>query len=103
MGKKINLDTVFVPSQDDVVARDIQGELILIPITRGVGDLEDEIYTLNETGKAIWKKLDGNKDLKAVVKELSHEFEAPVDELGKDVLGLAEELLKRKMLVVKSA
>ena len=40
--------------------------------------MEDELYTLNETGKAIWDRLDGRKKLKDVLAELSAEFEAPV-------------------------
>jgi hypothetical protein len=98
MNTKVDLNCVYSPSED-VVARDIQGELIIIPIVSGVGDMEDEIFTLNESGKAIWGKLDGKKSLKEVAKELSLEFETPINELEKDVLGLTEELLKRRMLV----
>jgi len=97
MEVKVNLDTIYVPSED-IVAREVQGEFIIIPITSGVGDLEDEIFTLNETGRAIWDKLDGKRTLKEVAKELSEEFESQ-DEIEKDCTGLAEELLKRKMLV----
>lgn len=98
MKAKISLDAIYIPSED-VVAREIEGELIIVPITSGIGDLEDEIYTLNESGKAIWDKLDGKRSLKDVVDCLSLEFEAPVAEIERDVLGLVEELLKRKMLV----
>jgi hypothetical protein len=38
---------------DDIVSRDIEGELIIVPITSGIGDLEDELYTLNETGNGL--------------------------------------------------
>jgi hypothetical protein len=96
MEPKVNLNVIYVPS-DDVVAREVQGEFIIIPITSGVGD-EDEIFTLNETGRAIWDRLDGKRTLKDIVTGLSEEFEAPLEEIEKDVLGLIEELLKRKML-----
>lgn len=33
------LSKIYKPSED-IVAREIQGELIIIPITSGVGDLE---------------------------------------------------------------
>lgn len=98
MESTANLNTIYKPSED-VVAREVQGEFIIIPITSGVGDLEDEIFSLNETGRAIWNKLDGKKNLKETTKELSSEFEGTIEEIEKDVLGITEELLRRKMLV----
>lgn len=98
MEAQVDLNSIYGPSED-VVAREVQGEFIIIPITSGIGDLEDEIYSLNETGRAIWDKLDGKRSLKDVVDNLSSEFEASPTEMRKDVLGLVEELLKRRMLV----
>jgi len=82
-----------------VVAREIEGELIIVPLVSGTGNLEDELYTLNESGKAIWKKLDGTRNLKTVAEELALEFEASPGEVEEDVMGLTRELLERGMLV----
>lgn len=98
MEKKVDLDTIYIPSKD-VVARDIEGELIIVPIAAGIGDMEDELYTLNDMGRAIWEKLAGEKSLRRVVEELSAEFESSPKEIEKDVLGFVKELLKRKMLI----
>ena len=98
METKVCLDTVYVPSEG-VVAREIEGELIIVPLLAGIGDMEDELFTLNETGRAIWKRLDGKRNLKQVVEELSAEFETPAGEIERDVVGFVEELLKRGMLV----
>jgi len=98
METRVNLKSIYVPSEN-VVAREVQGEFIIIPITSGVGDLEDEIFTLNETGRAIWNRLDGKKTLQGVVKDLEAEFVAGQGQIEKDVLGITEELLKRGMLV----
>lgn len=95
---KTNLNSIYAPSEN-VVARDIQGEFIIIPITSGIGDLEDEIFSLNETGRAIWSKLDGKSKLKDVTAQLSSEFEGSPKKIEQDALGVTEELLKRKMLV----
>lgn len=97
MEPKVSLNAIYAPSED-VVAREVQGELIIIPITSGIGD-GDEIFTLNETGRAIWDKLDSKTSLKEVMDCLSLEFEASGTELEKDVLGLVEELLTKKILV----
>jgi hypothetical protein len=98
MANPINLDSVYGPS-DDIVVREIEGEIIIVPLVAGVGDLEDELYTLNETGRAIWGKLDGRKTLLAVVSELAGEFDAPAGTIEPDVVGLLEELERRKMIV----
>ncbi len=97
MKTEIYLDDVYSIS-DDIVAREIEGELIIVPLVSGIGDMEDELYTLNETGKSIWNKLDGKNKLKDIVKQIEHEFEVSNDEIEKDVLGLIEELKKRRMV-----
>jgi len=98
METNVDINKAYMPSED-IVARQIQGEFIIIPIASGIGDLEDELFTLNETGRAIWGKLDGRRKLKEIAKDLSSEFESSPDEIEKDVTGLAKELLKRRMLV----
>ena len=95
---KVSLDGLYKPSED-IVARNIEGELIIVPLVSGIGDLEDELYTLNETGKAIWDRLDGKQKLREILAELSTEFEAPAGEIEKDLIGLMEELVRRKILV----
>jgi hypothetical protein len=100
MKTRIHLDVAYVPSED-VVAREIEGDLIIVPISAGIGDMEDELYTLNETGKAFWQKLDGKRTLKDVAALLADEFNASLPELEKDVLGFASEMTRRGILVVK--
>ncbi len=89
---------ICMPSTN-IVAREIEGEIVIIPLVSGVGDLEDELYTLNETGRAIWKLLDGKKTLAEVASVLASDFEGSLDEMERDVAGLADELIKRRMLV----
>lgn len=98
MKARVDPDAIYAPSED-IVAREIEGELIIVPLVSGIGDMEDDLFTLNETGRAIWKKLDGEKSLKDVAEELSMEFDAPAGEIEADVIGLVGELLNRRMLV----
>ena len=84
---------------DDVVAREVEGEFLVIPIASGVGDMEDELYSLNECGKAIWDKLDGEKNLDNIKDELVEEYDVASEEMETDILGFVAELLKRKILV----
>ena len=96
----IRLDQVYVPSED-IVAREIEGELIIVPLVAGIGDMEDELFALNDTGKDIWRKLDGKTTLAGVAKALAVEYAAQPQEIERDVVGLVGELVHRKMLVVK--
>jgi hypothetical protein len=96
------MEAVYVPS-DDIVAREIEGELIIVPLVAGIGDMEDELYTMNESGKAIWDRLDGRATLGEVVMALAEVYEAAPDEIERDVRGLVEELVRRRMLVEAAA
>jgi len=96
----ISLDQVYAPS-DDIVAREIEGELIIVPLVAGIGDMEDELFSLNETGKDVWRRLDGRATLAAVASSLATEYSAQRAEIERDVIGLVGELVRRKMLVVK--
>ena len=88
-----------VRHSDDMVARLIEGQLLIVPLVSGVGDLEDELYTLNETGRAIWEKLDGSRTIDDVAREMAREFDVAEEAVRLDVINLVEELLGRKMLV----
>jgi hypothetical protein len=96
----LDLNSICMPSQG-VVAREIEGEIVIVPIAAGIGEAEDELYTLNETGQAIWQKLDGRRTLKDVAASLVRKFTSPLSELETDVLGFASELTQRGILVTK--
>ena len=98
MENNVDTNRTYAPS-DDVVVRVIEGELIIVPLVSGIGNIEDELFTLNKTGRAIWERLDGKKSLKDLARELSTEYEAPEGEIERDLTGLVQELLKRRMLV----
>ncbi|MDO9325108.1 MAG: PqqD family protein [Methanoregula sp.] len=99
MAATIISDSVFQRSED-VVTREIMGELILVPLTSGIGDMEDEIYTFNETGRAIWELLDGRKSVREIARELEALYESPDGEIERDVQGIIAELIRRRMIFV---
>lgn len=93
----VDLNAVYVPS-DEIVAREIEGELIIVPLAAGIGDMEDELFSLNESGREIWSRLDGQRSLEAIAEALAQDYDAPVDEIRQDVQGLLSELLKRHIV-----
>jgi len=70
---------------EDIVAREIAGEMLLVPIRNNLGDLES-IYTLNETGAFIWSQMDGTHTLAEVCAAMQAEFEVSQDEAWADLL-----------------
>ena len=93
-------DAKFVPSEN-IVAREIEGELIIVPLISGIGDLDDELFTMNETGKAIWRMLDGNNTLERIVDTLVKEYDCERETLIQDVSGLIDELARRGIVVAQ--
>lgn len=97
----VGLTSICEPSED-VVAREIEGDVIIVPLTVGVADAAAELYTLNETGRAVWHKLNGRRTLSEVATMLAGEFEGSREELLSDVLGFAGEMVARGILSVRS-
>ena len=98
----MNIDNI-VKQSDQVVARNIEGEMIIIPLTAGVGNLDEELYSLNEIGQVIWEKLDANKTLESIIQELAQEYSEPVETTRKDVLGFVDELASRRIVITQQA
>lgn len=100
MGNILDLNAVCAPSED-VVTREIEGEVLIIPVVAGIGDKDDELYTLSETGQAIWLKLDGRRTLREIAGLLAAEFEGSAEEIEKHVVGFATELARRGLIVAR--
>ncbi len=100
MGARLTLGSICAPS-GGVIAREIEGEVILVPLRGGVGNADEELLTLNETGKAVWRSLDGRRTLADVVDVLAGAFDVPRRELEADVLGFVAELLQRGIVAAR--
>ena len=59
---------------DDVIARSIGDEVLLVPVTKGGGDLEN-IFSLNAVGAFVWEAADGKRSVQEIVDGVVAEFE----------------------------
>ena len=84
------LDAVYA-QDDNMVFRRIGEEVILVPIRWQTADME-AIYTLNETGAAIWELLDGQRPLAEIRDALVTEFDVSPEQAEADVLEYIEML-----------
>ncbi len=79
------LKTNLVYEKDpSIVCRQIDDETLLVPIKQNVGDLES-IFTLNEVGARVWELIDGKKSVVDITKVVSSEYDAPDEEIEKDI------------------
>ena len=94
----IDINATYQTAQN-VVAREVEGELIIVPLSSGVGDLTSKMYALNLTGAAVWEKLDGQTPLQGIIEEIAMEYNGPLDQMKTDILDLAEDLLRKKLII----
>ena len=85
-----SLDTKYQRSPD-VVAREILGEMILVPIRQDVGDMES-IFTLNDTAAYIWSQLDGERTLGEIRDLVASEYKVSAEQAQADLLDLVSQL-----------
>jgi len=98
--KSITKDSYCLPSEN-IVAREIDGDIIIVPLTSGIGAMEDELYSLNETGKAIWNLLDGENTLEQISRILRKEYNTNEEVILNDIIGIVSELVSRNIVLQK--
>ena len=86
---------------DALVARDLAGEKVIIPVRGKVGDL-GSIYTLNSVANDVWNLLDGKRRLCDVVNQLQQEYEVDPQTLALDVQNLVRDLQQEGLIVAAS-
>ena len=84
-------DTIYAKNSE-FVQREVAGEFILVPIRRQLSDV-NSLYVLNETGAAIWRCIDGTRSIRAILTELSNEYDVTSEQLEKDFATLIDDLL----------
>jgi Coenzyme PQQ synthesis protein D (PqqD) len=81
----------------EVVSRQIEGELIIVPIRRGVGDL-NSLYTLNPVGSVLWEFMTEGHSLSEMVQRICEEFEVTKTQAQEDIRQFLDSLLEEKLI-----
>jgi Coenzyme PQQ synthesis protein D (PqqD) len=81
----------------EVVSRQIEGELIIVPIRRGVGDL-NSLYTLNPVGSVLWEFMTEGHSLSEMVQRICEEFEVTKTQAQDDIRQFLDSLLEEKLI-----
>jgi hypothetical protein len=81
----ISLETDVTVS-DDVIFRELHGELVLLNLASGV------YFGLNEVGARMWQLLGEHRSLRRVFEVLQEEYDVAPATLESDLRGLVEQL-----------
>src|SRR5438034_6276857 len=81
----------IVQKAPSIVSRKIADEVILVPISQKVGEI-DCLYALNEVGARIWELIDGDRSLQELRDAIVEEFEVSQTEAQEDITVLIEQL-----------
>lgn len=79
------------------VARRVGRDTMLVPVARGVADLES-VYTLNETAARLWQLFCEGRSVGSAADEIAREFEVTLEEALRDASGLAKDLLEARIV-----
>ncbi|MBU0494844.1 MAG: PqqD family protein [Chloroflexi bacterium] len=74
-----------------IVAREIAGEVLLVPIRQNVGDLES-LYRLNETAARMWALVDGQRTVGEIRDAIVAEFDIGPEQAQQDVTEFVAQL-----------
>ena len=94
-------DRIFAKNTN-FVQREVAGECILVPIRQQLLEV-NFLYILNETGAALWRRIDGTRSIRAILNELSNEYDVTSEQLEKDLATLIADLLSIRAIEEASA
>jgi hypothetical protein len=74
-----------------IVSREVAGETIVVPICRGVGDL-DSVYTFNPVGRSLWRLLENGHSVEELANWVATHYEVDAKQAFADVQSYLSEL-----------
>ena len=83
---------------DDVVTREIEGKVILMPLYKSSRDL-NYIYTMNETASRAWVLMDGKVSLGYIKAKLIESFDVSEKKIEKELAEFIKDLKSIKAIV----
>ncbi|MDA3790347.1 MAG: PqqD family protein [Desulfobacula sp.] len=96
--EKISLKNIYLPSEK-VISRIIEDDLIIVPVESDTIDFDHSLYSLKDTGKENWERLNEKITLATLCQDLSQEYNTPMESIQKDVIELMEDLLEKGLVV----
>jgi hypothetical protein len=92
------MDEVF-KKREEIVAREIAGETILVPIRGRLADMQN-IFSLNPVAEYIWRHLNGVKSVEEISMKILENYDMEKEEVDKDLHEFINDLLKEDLIVM---
>ena len=83
-----------VTLSDNTVFRELDGEAVLLQLDEGT------YYGLDDVGTRLWQLMLEHKRLQRVLDAALAEFDTSAEDLQRDLLALAQQLVERRLLIV---
>jgi hypothetical protein len=80
-------------NSDEVAAKVIDGEAIIINLTTGV------YYSMDSVGGKVWSMVEAHHDISTIAETLAAQFDVASDHCRHDVEELVEQLLNERLIV----
>ena len=80
------------PNEEEVVAKLIEDEAILINLVSGV------YYSMDGSGARVWSLIEAGAGVEAIVATLASEYGVPLPRVNEDVHRLVAELLEQRLV-----
>lgn len=87
----------FTINRDDVAAKVIDGELILIRLSDGT------YYSMENVGTRVWELIEAGHDLPTTARTLAAWFGRPIERVAADVQAVVDELLAEGLIAPTGA
>ena len=96
--KKINKKQIYRLSPE-IIARQIEDTLVIVPLISGIGKLDEDIFSLNDTGKVIWQMLDGKRSVQDIIVEIARNYNKDMIIIEQDVIEFLQTLIAKELIV----
>jgi len=86
----------FDANREEIAAKVIDGELIIIRLSDGT------YYSMDSVGTCVWQLIDARHDVDAIARALADWYSLPIARVSTDVSALLRELLAERLIVAAS-
>jgi hypothetical protein len=83
----------FTTNREEVAAKVIDGELIIIRLSDGT------YYSMDNVGTCVWELIEARNDLGTLVQTIAKRYRTPVEQVEGDVSALVRQLLDEGLVV----
>lgn len=86
--------TSCVRIRDDVLSRDLQGELVILDLNTGL------YFGLDPVGTRIWQLIEAHQSLQKVLDAMIEEYEVGQAQCAEDLLSFVTKTLEKRLVEV---